>query len=57
MFMDYCPETSTMFLIENLDEGFRIVILTFKEFSVSIYTTILLYYQSANQSAQHCLQQ
>ena len=33
MFMGY--ENRTMFILENLDNGYRVVLLSFKEFSVS----------------------
>lgn len=35
MFMDYCDVNSKMFILENLENGYRIVLLSFKEFSVS----------------------
>jgi len=35
MTMRYCELTRMMFVLENLEDGYRIVILTFKEFSVN----------------------
>jgi hypothetical protein len=32
----YCKNTSMMYIIENLETGFRLLILSFREFSVSL---------------------
>ena len=36
MTMRYCDLTRMMYILENLEDGYRIVILTFKEFSVPL---------------------
>ena len=48
MHFGYCKFSSTMYIIENLSSGYRLLVLSFKEFSVKSFLCLALTHSSTS---------